>query len=235
LIKVAADDNQPVITNLFRFQELSDKVEAAGDGQHDLPYEDINGTGATANHPYRRLIEHVRLLYRRDDLTAPLPLGQLQSLALPFESYKLAFTPGLLQQVYGNRVTAAMLSNEGGYVHSEGDGNWWIPSGRIFLSANPNDAPVAELSTARQHFFLPIRFADPFGNASTVSYDAPDLLLTETRDALGNTVRSENDYRVLQPSLVTDPNGNRSEVVFDAQGMVVGTAKMGKKNENKGD
>ena len=42
---------------------------------------------------------------------------------------------------------------------------------------------------------------------------------------------SKLNYRVLQPELVTDPNGNRSEVRFDALGMVVGTAVMGKSTE----
>jgi len=42
------------------------------------------------------LVEHVRTLYRENDLTAGLPLGIVESLALPFESYKLVFTPGLL-------------------------------------------------------------------------------------------------------------------------------------------
>ena len=66
-------------------------------------------------------------------------------------------------------------------------------------------------------------------------------------DTLGNEVSSGQrddatdsfeprlDYRVLQPSLVTDPNGNRSEVAFDALGMVVGTAVMGKVGEHRGD
>lgn len=46
------------------FQELADKAPAVGDGQHDLPYEGFNGSGGTANQPYRRLIEHVRMLYQ---------------------------------------------------------------------------------------------------------------------------------------------------------------------------
>jgi hypothetical protein len=41
-----------------------------------------------------------------------------------------------------------------------------------------------------------------------------------------------NDYRVLQPALAMDPNRNCSEVRFDALGMVVGTAVMGKPEEN---
>ena len=59
----------------------------------------------------KRLIEHVRTLYRRNDLAGPLALGELQSLALPFETYRLAFTPGLLASVYGGRVTNAMLDS----------------------------------------------------------------------------------------------------------------------------
>ena len=53
--------------------------------------------------------------------------------------------------------------------------------------------------------------------------------MVETRDALGNRVTVDaNDYRVLQPRLVSDPNRNRTEVAFDALGLVVGTAVMGK-------
>src|SRR5439155_16189498 len=80
-----------------------------------------------------------------------------------------------------------------------------------------------------QHFFLPRRYRDPFGQDIFVDFDANDLLMTETRDALGNRITVEaNDYRVLQPRLVSDPNRNQTEVAFDTLGMVVGTAVMGK-------
>jgi hypothetical protein len=39
---------------------------------------------------------------------------------------------------------------------------------------------------------------------------------------------TEPDYRVLQPKMVTDPNGNRTEARFDALGMLAGTAARGK-------
>src|SRR5262249_30057119 len=68
-----------------------------------------------------------------------------------------------------------------------------------------------------------------------VDYDDYDLLLIGTEDPLQNTVTSENDYRVLQPWLIIDPNGNRREVVRDALGLVVGTAVMGKATETLGD
>ena len=44
-----------------------------------------------------------------------------------------------------------------------------------------------------------------------------------------------NDYRVLQPCRVMDPNRNRTQVAFDALGLVVGTAVMGKPEETLGD
>jgi hypothetical protein len=118
--------------------------------------------------PCRRPIEWLRTLYRCDDLSGPLPLGVLESLALPFESYKLAFTPSLVTQVYEGRVTDAMLVNHGGYVHSQGEATSWVPSGQIFYSPNKTDDAAAEAAYARQHFFLPHRFRDPFENENII-------------------------------------------------------------------
>jgi RHS repeat-associated protein len=199
----------------------------------------------TAN-PCRRLIEWLRTLYRRDDLNSLLPLGQLQPLALPGESYKLAYTPGLLGQVFRrprqgqadepllpvaarSAILGGLADDGGGYVDLDGNGHWWIPAGRSFFSPDPADTHAAELAQARQHFFLPRRYRNSFGQNTFVDFDSRDLLLVETRDALDNHVMvNANDYRVLQPRLVTDPNCNQTEVAFDALGMVVGTAVMGK-------
>jgi RHS repeat-associated protein len=235
----------PVGRDRFTFDEVLNACTAAA----VLEYE----KDPTAGQIEKRLIDHVRTYYRLNDLTAALPLGDLQSLALPFESYRLAFTPGLLADVFGGRTSDAMLI-EGGYVHIEGDANWWIPSGRMFHSPNPADSAAQELAYARQHFFLSQRYRDPFhtnavSTEGVVTYDGYDLLVHETRDALGNQVtagerqfvlpngavlpeRRRNDYRVLQPALIMDPNRNCSEVRFDALGMVAGTAVMGKPEEN---
>lgn len=234
----------PLGRNRFTFSEVLE----AGVTAIALDYEQ----DLTAGRIEKRLIEHVRTYYRRNDLGGSLLLGELQSLALPFESYKLAFTPGLVAAVYGDRVSDAMLDGAGvtpggRYVHTEGDANWWIPSGRIFYSPNSAHTPAQEQTYARQHFFLPHRYRDPFhtnaaSTESFVTYDTYDLLVEETRDALDNRVtvgerdinpiqplvRRAQDYRVLQPALVMDPNRNRSAVAFDALGMVVGTAVMGK-------
>lgn len=219
----------------------------------------------------RRLVEHLRSLYRKDDLTALLPLGEIEPRALPGEEYELAFTPGLLQRVF-QRDGAPLLPNPalvlgsrgadgGGYVNSrdlkaagrfpatDADDHWWIPSGQSLLSPDPGHDAAHEHAHAARHFFLPHRFRDPFGNESLVRYDPYDLLLLETRDPVGNRLtagerlpngdldpaKPGNDYRVLQPRRLMDPNRNRTEVAFDTLGLVVGTAVMGKPEENRGD
>ncbi len=281
------------LTRLYGFETLLDYVSQAGDGRHDIDYADIrfdrarqaaaNETGE-ANKYFRRLIEQGRTLYRPDDLGAAqndpaalLPLGQAQPLALPGESYRLAFTPGLLERVYARDgqnllppdpadVLKGGGPGRGGYILSQDwkaaglfpntdpDHCWWLPTGRVFLSPRRGDTAAQELAYARRHFFLPHRYRDPFhtGAASTeslVTYDAYDLLLLETRDALDNRLtvgeraangdidpsRPGNDYRLLQPWRVMDPNRNRSQVAFDTLGLVVGTAVMGKPEESQGD
>jgi len=215
----------PVGSSRFSFHDVLRAATTAT----ELSYEQAPTAGLQ-----KRVIDHVRTYYRQNDLAGPASLGTLESLALPFERYALALTPGLVTELYGTKVTASMLEDEGGYAHTEGDANWWIPSGRIFYSPGTGDTAPQELAYARQHFFLPHRFRDPFytnavSTESLVTYDAYDLVAGETRDALDNRVTVvRQDYRVLQPVVVADVNHNHSEVTFDAMGMVVGTAIMGK-------
>jgi RHS repeat-associated protein len=222
---------KPAVWKQFTVEEWRANGFARLNNAATIPYE----ATADPNREQKRLIEHVRTRYRKNDLTDLLPLGVVESLALPGESYKLAFTPGLVTQVYGNRVTDAMLANDGGYVHSEGDTNWWLPSGRSFFSPKATDTATQELAFAQRHFFLPHRSRDPFGNTAFTGYDSYAFLPTHTVDPLGNRTMAEHEYRLLQPFRVTDPNGNRAEVAFDMLGLVAGTAVMGKVTENKGD
>lgn len=136
---------------------------------------------------------------------------------------------------------------EPGWTGSDTAGHWWVPGGRALLSPNIGDSAAEELAYARRRFFLSLRQRDPFGQTSFSTLDDYDLLLLETRDALGNRVtvgerdpagditRPANDYRVLQPQLVMDANRNRSAVAFDALGLVVATAAQGKPEDNDGD
>jgi len=153
----------------------------------EITYEAI-GTSGTVQ---KRLIEQVRTLYRKNSEAnttdpTPLALGQIDSLALPCESFKLAFTTGLLTQVYSSKSASielnALLSTEGKYVQQ--NGGWWIPSGRQAFDSS--------------HFYLPIQAKDPFGNLYTSTYDGYNLLVIRTIDPLNNRVQIRNHYRTLQ-------------------------------------
>ena len=150
LLQVRPEAAQADITNLFRFDELRAKAQRAGDGQHDIPYEDLNPTGLHRGHPYRRLIERLRTLYRPNDLGASvrdpkdlLPLARIESQALIGDAYKLAFTPGLIAQVYRQpatsllphpaKVLGSLDPDGGGYVDLDGDGNLVDPFGASLL------------------------------------------------------------------------------------------------------
>lgn len=256
----------------FSFEEWERDAFALLASATEIPYEQTAGNVSKQ----KRLIEHVRTLYRKDDMTALLPLGRVEPLALPGESYKLAFTAGVLAQVFrrdgqpllptpatvlggqgsdlGGYVPSQQLKADGLFPNSDPDDYWWIPAGRVFLSPDSSHNAAQERAFAQSHFFLPHRYRDPFhtGAASTesiVTYDTYDLLTLETRDALGNRVTvgerlpngdlnsalPGNDYRVLHPRQVMDPNRNRVQVAFDTLGMVVGTAVMGKPEETLGD
>jgi RHS repeat-associated protein len=212
----------------------------------EIPFEQDNNP----NLLQKRLIKRSRTLYRSNDLSRLLPLAQLESMRLPGASYRLALTPGLIVNVYqrGSNGTSPenLLPNsktvlggtddgQAGLVDIDNNGFWWVPSGRVFYHPDVNATFQQELMEGRGSFFSERRFTDPFNNSSFAELDANHLLPVRTQDSLGNIVTCVNDYRVLEPILVTDPNGNRTAAAYDARGFLAGTAVMGKTTENLGD
>jgi RHS repeat-associated protein len=243
LLHVAPPGPQAVPA-LLSLEAIRAAADAASDGAHDLPYEDVQNAGAVTPHAYRRLAEHTLTLFRSDDLSGTLAAGTVESLALEEEVYALAFTPSLLALVYGGTVDAAQLA-AAGYVQPDGT-NWWTRKAKTRLSPTPGGTPAQELAYARQHFFLPRRSLDPFGNEATVIYDGFDLLPLETRDPLGNRMTAGErsaggaatprlDYRTLQPLVITDLNRNRTEFAYDALGRLAALAIAGKTGQQTGD
>ncbi|MFW6254034.1 MAG: toxin TcdB middle/C-terminal domain-containing protein, partial [Chitinivibrionales bacterium] len=249
---------------LFSFEEVKQIIENLRGGANEVPYEDVNGDGSSGAGPYRRFIRNLKTLYRSDDLEEILPTGQLESLGLPGEKFSYVFTPGLLQNVfidsgkttpdeiesalsYSGYFTTAQLQAEGLFTELDDSPGWWQSTGKVFYSTDETHTPAQERTYAYEHFFLPHRYADPFSNSTKAIYDDYDLLILQVEDALHNKTtageREESgaithvgiDYRVVQPYLVTDANGNRSAVVYDILGLVAGTAFMGKSGEVKGD
>ncbi len=171
----------------------------------------------------KRLSAHSRIYFLKDDLSGPLPLGKLSSLGIIHKSYQLAFTEELINKYYGTKVNDSMLV-DAGYVHSEGDKNWWVHSGVAIYSNNP-----------KSNFYTSIGMRDVFGNENFVEFDKYTLLVKSTTDAIGNSVFAINDYRTLSPTMIIDPNLNRSAVETDELGFVIKSAIMGKEGAGDGD
>jgi hypothetical protein len=168
----------------------------------------------------RRELAHRQVDFWTEDLTGVMPFGQINSRALVRGAYDKALTPGLVA-VLGGRLTDAILA-EGGYVRRAGDDGWWGPSPRVL--------PSAAL------FYQPSAYLDALGNQTTLRYDAPYALqLVGSTDPLGNVNEAQIDYRTLQPSLVTDPNLNRTAYRYDELAVTVASAVLGKASAPEGD
>jgi RHS repeat-associated protein len=170
----------------------------------------------------KRMLSQSKILFLKNDLSGPLPEGVIESLAIPYQSYQLALTPGILTDIFGDKVTGDLLLNEGKYFHFN-DGNYWVGSGTGTL--NPEQFYQAETLT------------DPFGISSHITYDSKyRLFIQQTTDAIGNTGKVLGfNYRILLPYLVQDINDNRAGVRVNELGMVTSSFVMGKDGEQKGD
>ena len=210
-----------------------------------IPYQQVP-SGAE---PEMRLVEHARTLYFDGALTGALEPRQINRLGIPYENYKLALTEELIEDVFGDKLDTA--NSDGAFVRGKLDdpdisgylsgpdlaalfsapgidttGEYWMRSGVAGFNAN-----------AAQHFYLPERYADPFGNVTTLQFDTDyHLFLQSSGDPMGNTVTVEDfDYRVLAPREMKDPNDNYSAVAFDILGMPIASAVMGKNRAESGD
>ncbi|MGY1582267.1 SpvB/TcaC N-terminal domain-containing protein [Streptomyces sp. MN13] len=204
-------------SGLFTLQELRAGVAAAS----AIAYE----ADADLASVHKRLLTKERTLFR-DNALAQLPLSQWDTLGLVYETYGLAFTPSVVTAHYAGQVADTDFATAG-YVRLDGDDGWWIPSGRAVY---PSGDPAAR-------FYRAIGTRDAFGVETVADYDRYDLLPERVRvvQAAWDTTGVVNDYRVLGPVLLTDPNGNRTAVEFDELGSVVKSAVMGKDGAGEGD
>ena len=223
--------------NGLRNYQLSDTLPDQGPRPvnaieyHELP---------SLNIQEKRKVEHALTLFFDEDLKTPLAHGQIDHLALNYETYKLALTEPLLKSVLGDKFDSTVQNaldtpSACGYWPGEnlfgaaGKGQWWQRSG---IAGFADDAA--------DHFYLPERYTDAFGNETTLSYDTKyDLFIQSSTDSLGNQsgvfvdpqIGVRYDYRLLAPIELEDINGNRSEVWFDIPGNVVAAAVKGKGEE----
>ncbi len=119
-----------------------------------------------------------RVRYRADDLSAD-SWPSAGSVAVPSRarSYTLAIGRGLVGPVFGGRVNGAMLRVVG-YVHSAGDHDWWIPSGRVVYHDDPGrPLPRRAWRPPRRASSSPAASETRSERTLVSSYDAHSLLL----------------------------------------------------------
>ena len=235
----------------LRALHLSLVHQVAGQALEDIPYHQLPKN----TQPEKRLVEHVRTLFFKDDpavpgaLEEPLPLGQLGRLGLTYETYGLALTTALLDAVFsdaaGNKldqpVRAALTAREmlkdatlSGYLSGTDLAKRFTPAPPAQLAGQywirSGTAGFAPDAAAR--FYLPEQFKDVFGNITTLTYDQRVLFVKSTTDAIGNVTQVAHfDYRVLAPREMRDLNDNLSEVAFDVMGFPIAVALKGKGDE----
>jgi hypothetical protein len=199
----------------------------------EIPYHSLPIQGSIQ----KRQVEHVRNLFFQTNLAEPESLGTLNVLGLPYEAYKLALTEGLLDAVFPagkltQEVRAGLAdSTVSGYLSGallatsfpleDTTGQYWIRSG---IAGYEDDA--------HQHFYLPERCIDPFGQETRFQFEDKDLFLRGSIDSVGNEVKINRfDFRVLAPLEMEDINLNLSEVVYDILGTPAAMALKGKGDE----
>lgn len=190
---------------------------------HEIAYQQI----AAHNTTQKRCVEQVRMLYFSDDLKTPLLFGEQSNQGLLYETYKLALTDSLLNDIFGDKLaadteayTALNTEAESGYLSGEqltekfsdlSTDQYWMRSG---IAGFADDA--------RDHFFLPEEYTDAFGNTTTLVYDPLDLYIQSGTDPVGNNVEiTAFDYRVLAPTKLKDINDNISETTYDILGLPI--------------
>ncbi|KAH8688007.1 virulence plasmid 65kDa B protein-domain-containing protein [Tricladium varicosporioides] len=224
---------------LFRLDSFSSNDFSLLSALPLLAFDEIASSNSSKTG--KRLLKSSRNIYLSNDATNPLPKGAVESLALPWESYSLAFDKTMLTDVYrvGDHgtggptgdVLANLSPRVSGYVDLDSDGRLWVPSGTTNFARSSG----SQLLAARKSFYTPILFTDPFGGTSEVKYDPYFMFVLAISDALGNITSAKFDYRSGKPSLVIDPNGNQKAFVYDEIGATVGDADMGKATEMLGD
>ncbi len=192
---------------LLRADELRQALAAAA----PVAFEAPRGAGLAL-----RLVAETRDRFLAPDLAAELAFGTLGTLAEVARRYTLALTDTLRAAVYGADLAAADRA-ELGYVDLDGDGAWWMRSGRSVLGA-----------PALARFHLPDALEDAAGRVTQLAYDPHLLVLTSETDPVGNTTSRRIDYRLFATVELTDPNGDRVGIVHDLQGLVTARAVLGR-------
>jgi len=188
----------------------------------------------TNNIPQARLLSHSRTFFWKEDQSDVGALGELTHLNLPHHSETALGTGAFYNSVYGEKFeTTEDFKNtfieEGGMIYDADTDYWW------------NDSPITYFHDDPTKFYLPSKTENTrvgkqssLFTKSEVFYDNYQLFQISDKTYLADTEYLESsgsiDYQALQVWQAIDVNGNTSEVLFDAFGMVIVSTHYGQTN-----
>ena len=166
----------------------------------------------------KRLLQLSKIHYFDNALTQKLDYGQVHSLAIPYETYTLAFTEAILDQeellIFQDGIKKRIITEDhlkdGGYIKmatdifAETQDSWWIPSGKTLFYYKEEEK---DGHAPAQRFYLPVGEKTPLGKVndttsaaqeSYVYYDQHEagatdsyyLFVEKAEDPLENTMLS---------------------------------------------
>ncbi|CAH0052212.1 unnamed protein product [Clonostachys solani] len=193
-------------------------------------------SGSPPGNNCRILLSKTRSLYTKDDLSGPLPLGNIGLFSQSHRAYKLAFTDALLGDCLpylDNKGSRRDMLVQGGYFEFDSSpGEWWTPSPLLLYGPQANND---QLRFARSHFYIPVGTLDAFGNYHSSLLDELCLFPIRFEDAIGNTKTVSYEYTHMNTTLDVDINGNHTEFRFDSLGRCIAAAVRGKPSDETGD
>lgn len=183
------------------------------------------------------------LSYYDGDAFEGLPLGHVDKFGAVTRTESFVLTDEILQQAYGTEIppylepsgspswTAdypsefrTLLPRRAGYTFHTGSADPSDPKG-YFVNADRRRYDFQTDPKGRGLVLetldpLHDKTASPSGHRTLVTFDKYQFLPVEVTDAAGLSMQATYDYRVLQPSEVTDPNGNQSVFTFSPLGLL---------------
>ncbi|SPB18557.1 FG-GAP/YD repeat-containing protein [Caballeronia novacaledonica] len=182
-----------------------------------------------------------------------LPSGQIGRFGAATRTEGLAFTDDILQQAYGTEIPPyleptgnpawtseypaefrTLLPQRAGYIFHTGSADpadlkgYFIISNRRRFDFQTDPSGVGRGLVLETLDPLHDETVDPTRHRTLIAYDEYELLPKQVTDAAGLTLQATYDYRVLQPSEVTDHNDNKSRFTFSPLGLLENTFVLGK-------
>jgi len=197
------------------------------------------------------------LIYYDGEAFLGLPFGQIGDYGAGVRSEKLAMTEADMEAAFSNEQN---LSEVPPYLSPTGTMSWsndYPQAFRDYIASLPGLAGYTFYDGTDEHargYFvaatriefdfqsssngrgIPLANRDPLGRDTHLEYDQPYRLLpVAVITPFELTTSAVYDYRVMQPALVTDPNGNRQGFTFTPLGLVSTIATLGKADRFEGD